>query len=103
MTFILIDICINVHIRKRALSNQSTQLNKYKEIQMFILMLSSIVIFVITTVPIFVYTIIAPRELYSLDFSTTLITITILNWTKSLNYSVSFKYYQKEEFILYLV
>ena len=91
MLLILVDIYVNIRIRKRTILNQLSRHHKYRKTQMFILMLSSIAIFVITTLPIYLYYIIVPRQFLSMDPSTTFIITEILNWIKSLNYNVSFK------------
>jgi hypothetical protein len=90
MLIILIDIYVNSRIRKRSIGRRTSQHNKYRETQMFILMLSSIVTFIITTLPIFLYYIIVPRQFLDMDPVTTLIIIAILSWFKSLNYTVRF-------------
>ena len=98
MLVILIDIFINVRLRKRALVQpnqawqqvQSTQRHKTLQRQMFILMFASICIFLITSLPLGIYKIISAREA---DISILVFQIlsvwTGLGWFQSLNYAVS--------------
>ena len=98
MVLILMDIFINVRIRKRAVI-QPIQLqatinrgNQPKNLQfhMFILMLTSTFLFLITTLPLAIYKITSPREG---NFNLSVLKITSiwtgLGWFQSLNYAVS--------------
>ncbi len=98
MVLLLIDIIISVHIRKRALihpiynSHGQNILHhqQHLQIQMFILMITSIFIFLITTLPVAIYKIISPRQD---NISTEIFTIVSiwagLEWLQSLNYAVN--------------
>lgn len=98
MLLILVDIFISVRIRKRAViqpiqtqsrDNRGNQ-PRNLQLQMFILMLTSTGIFLITTLPVAIYKIILPREA---DFAKYILDITTiwtgLAWFQSLNYAVS--------------
>ena len=98
MLLILIDIFIHVRTHKRNLI-QPAQLQRVDnranhqkniQLQMFILMLSSIIIFLITTLPIAIYKITSVRAA-DLFVSIPQITsiMTGLGWFQSLNYAVS--------------
>jgi cytochrome b subunit of formate dehydrogenase len=98
MLIILIDIFINVRIRKRAVvqPNQACQQDQNMrrqntlQKQMFILMLASICIFLITTLPMAIYKITSPRQADILTSIFQIITIWVgLLWFQSLNYAVS--------------
>lgn len=98
MLLILLDILINVRIRKRALiqptqfqnGDNRTHQHRHLQLQMCILMLTSFIIFLIATFPLAIYKITSPRET---DFRRSLLTITSvwtgLAWFQSLNYAVS--------------
>jgi hypothetical protein len=92
------DIFISVRIRKRAViqptqfqlrDNRGNQ-QKHLQLQMFILMLTSTSIFLITTLPLGIYKIASPR---AANFATSVLTVTTvwtgLGWFQSLNYAVS--------------
>jgi len=92
------DIFISVRIRKRAViqptqfqlrDNRGNQ-QKHLQLQMFILMLTSTSIFLITTLPLGIYKISSPR---AANFATSVLTVTTiwtgLGWFQSLNYAVS--------------
>jgi hypothetical protein len=97
MVLALIDIFINIRIRKRAVvqpantphgDNKSNR-QKSLQTQMFILMTASITIFLITTLPVAIYKIKSPREA---DISTSILTVVSvwvgLGWFQTLNYAV---------------
>lgn len=98
MILVLIDMFISVRIRKRALiepthhSHASNRSNSSRniQIQMFILMITSICIFLMTTLPVAIYKITSPRQS---DLSTTILTVVSiwvgLGWFQTLNYAVN--------------
>ena len=89
----VIDIFITVHIRKQAINRNadgSVKRDGNLQKQMFFLMLASVSIFFITTLPLAIYRIISPR--LSLNYESILNSVNILNgltWLQSLNYAVS--------------
>jgi hypothetical protein len=98
MLVIFMDIFISVRIRKRAViqpaqfqhGDNRTNHQKHLQLQMLILMLTRASIFLITTLPLAIYKITAPREA---NFTTSIFRIasiwTGLTWFQSLNYAVS--------------
>ncbi|CAF1611648.1 unnamed protein product [Adineta steineri] len=100
MMLILIDIVISVRIRKRTVIQptqtlrENNKANQQRDIQlqMFILTLTSISIFLITTLPISVYKITAPSEalLFVSSFYQVVTVWTGLGWFQSLNYAMNF-------------
>jgi hypothetical protein len=98
MLFILIDIFIIIRIRKRTVIHPTqfqhgdarTNHQKNLQLQMLILMLTSTIIFLITTLPLGIYKITSPREA---NLTASLLKITSiwtgLGWFQSLNYAVS--------------
>ena len=98
MLLILIDIFITVQIRKRTVvqptqsqraDNTSTQ-QRNLQLQMLILMLTSIGIFLITTLPIAIYRIVSVREANIISSVYEIVRIWAgLTWFQSLNYAVS--------------
>ena len=98
MVFVLIDIFIVVRIRKRAVihvadntqADHKARHQRNVQIQMFVLMIASIAIFLITTLPIGIYKITSPRESNISTSITRISNIWIgLGWFQSLNYAVS--------------
>ena len=91
MLIILLDIFISIRLRKRAVVHPS-QVNQHQSAvqkQMFILMLASIAVFLVTNLPIGIYKITAPRgNVYNEALLRTSI-YTALVWFQSLNYAVS--------------
>lgn len=98
MLIIAIDIFINVRLRKRVViqlnqtgygdknTNRANTLQK----QMFILMLASIGIFLITSLPVALYKITSPRESNPVVSLFRIVGIWVgLGWLQSLNYAVS--------------
>jgi hypothetical protein len=98
MLLILMDIFISVRIRKRAViqpnqlqrgDNRANQ-QRNLQLQMFILMLTSTGIFLITTLPLGIYKITSPRQE---NFSDSVLQVTTiwtgLAWFQSLNYAVN--------------
>jgi uncharacterized protein with PQ loop repeat len=97
MVFILIDIFTVVRIRKRAVihpadnaqADHKARHQRNVQIQMFVLMVASIAIFLITTLPIAIYKITSPRES---NVSTSIVRISNiwigLGWFQTLNYAV---------------
>jgi hypothetical protein len=98
MLVILIDIFISVRIRKQAVV-QPIQLHrdllnmkrqKTFQKQMFILMFTSICIFLITSLPFGIYKIISPRQADLLvDVYQVIIVWTAVEWFQTLFYAVS--------------
>ena len=98
MVSILIDIFIVVRVRKRAAIQPADNAhldNKVRhqrnvQVQMFVLMVASIAIFLVTTLPIAIYKITSPRES---NVSNSIIRISNiwigLGWFQTLNYAVS--------------
>jgi hypothetical protein len=97
MIFFLIDIIINIRSRKRAVTqavtgphegNQSHQKNL--QMQMFVLMTTSIAIFLITTLPVAIYKIKSPRtSALTVSYALGIANLWIaLGWFQSLNYAV---------------
>jgi hypothetical protein len=92
------DIFISVRIRKRAViqpiqlqqGNNTRNQQRSLQLQMFILMLTSTCIFLITTLPLSIYKITSPRQV---DFDNSILIITsiwtALGWFQSLNYGVN--------------
>ena len=99
MLVILLDIFISVRLRRRAVAQpvqvwtndaNNSQRQKNVQKQMFILMLASIGIFLVTNLPFAIGKIILPRDTQVLASAARLTTIwTILGWVQSLNYAVS--------------
>jgi uncharacterized paraquat-inducible protein A len=97
MACLLIDIFIIVRVRKRTVTHSvnvfhgKNKVSHHRNLQrqMFILMTTSIFIFLITTLPIAIYKITAARQQ---DISTAILTIVSvwvgLGWLQSLNYAV---------------
>jgi hypothetical protein len=94
----IIDIFIIVQLRKRTVTQPAqcqrgdVRINHQKnlQLQMFILMLTSATVFLITILPLGIYRITSPREA---NFPASVFTITSiwtgLEWFQSLNYAVS--------------
>ncbi|CAF0992218.1 unnamed protein product [Adineta ricciae] len=99
MILLLIDIYINVQARKKAViqpNNISHETNKSRQQktlqrQMFVLMLTSITIFLLTTLPVAIYKILSPRQS---NVSSSIIAVASiwvgLGWFQTLNYAVNF-------------
>ena len=95
MISFLIDIFISIRTSKRAVvqpanaSQGVSRQQKNLQTQMFILMTTSIVIFLTTTLPVAIYKITSPR---STNISTTILQIVTiwagLTWFQTLNYAV---------------
>ncbi len=95
MILCLIDIFISIRTSKRAVVQPANaqqggnRQQKNLQRQMFILMTTSIVIFLTTTLPVAIYKITSPR---SADISTTILQIVSvwagLMWFQTLNYAV---------------
>ena len=97
MSLILIDIFINVRVRKRALAQTTTAWvdganargQKNFQNQMLILMVASVGIFLITTLPFAIGKILLPKQG---DFVADAVRLSIiwteLGWFQSLNYAV---------------
>lgn len=97
MSVILIDIFISVRIRKRTViqpapsrrDDPNVKRQKTLQRQMFILMLASICIFLITSLPLAIYKIMTPRQANIFTMIFEVLTIwTGLTWFQSLNYVV---------------
>lgn len=96
MLGILIDIFISIRIRKQTLNRNpdgSVKRDGNLQRQMFFLMLASICVFLITTLPLAIYRIISPRQGINVEIiQGTVNNLTILTWLQSLNYAVSYIY-----------
>ena len=101
MFIFLIDIFVVVRVRKRAvvhtiqsiLLDRQSRRQKYVQMQMLILMLSSIVMFLLTMLPVSIYKITSPRQAnLSSEFLTIVNIWTIFGWIQSLNYAVRFSH-----------
>jgi hypothetical protein len=98
MIFFLIDIIINIRSRKRAVTQAFTvshegnksQHQKNLQTQMFVLMTTSIAIFFITTLPLAICKIKAPRtSSITVSYALGVANLWIgLGWFQSLNYAV---------------
>lgn len=91
MLIILLDIFINIRLRKRAVVHpgQVNQQQSAVQKQMFILMLTSIAVFLVTNLPIGIYKIVSPRGNVFNEALTRTTIYTALVWFQSLNYAVS--------------
>lgn len=94
MILILFDIILKIGTRRRAAFNQNQRLDpktRRLQKQIFILVMSRIGIFLATTLPLYLYRIIAPRNLTITSLTQSHIdTLAILTWNLNLNYTVSF-------------
>lgn len=99
MIVVLIDIYIIVRLRKRATvdpeqeqrRDKRTNQQKHFQLQMLVLMLTSISVFLLTTLPVSIYRIISPREPNVTSSLIRVASIWIgLAWFQSLNYAVKF-------------
>lgn len=97
MIIILVDIFIILRVRKRAViqpnvgtgHSQKSQQQRHLQLQMFVLMIASIAIFLITTLPIAIYRITSPRERNVSNSIVRIISVWVgLGWFQSLNYAV---------------
>ena len=97
MLILLIDIFIEVRVHKRAVTHSidvphgAHKIHQHKnlQIQMLILMLTSIFIFLITTLPIAIYRITSVRQKdLSSSFFRIMTIWAALGWFQSLNYAV---------------
>jgi hypothetical protein len=71
--------------------NQSAGRDKHVQNQMFILMISSIGIFLVSTLPLTIDHVVSSYTITDLaGIEKLLITMPILNWIQTLNYAVSF-------------
>lgn len=96
MLLVLLDMFISISIRKRALlqlQNQSTNQDKRFQRQLFFLMLSSIIIFLITTLPLAIYRIVFPKQVLTMPVDEYGLVMSIsagLTWFWGFNYAVRF-------------
>ncbi len=98
MLLIVMDIFINVRIRKRVViqpiqpqfgDNKANQ-QRNLQLQMFILMLTRAGIFLITTLPVAIYKITSPRNISVSTSVFQIETIWVgLTWFQNLNYAVN--------------
>ncbi len=98
MLLIFMDIFISIRIRKRAVihptlfqhgGNRGNQ-QRNLQLQMFILMFTRAIIFLITTLPLAIYRITSPRQADLLRAIFQIISVwTGLQWFQSLNYAVN--------------
>ncbi len=72
MLFILVDMSISINIRKHALhrqmnlQSQTVRNDRRFQRQLFFLMISSIIIFLITTLPLAIYRIVFPNQIINM-------------------------------------
>ena len=101
MSVLLIDIIINIRLRKKAIvqptqawqNDQNAKRQKTLQRQMFILMSASICIFLITGLPLAIYKITSPRQANVFAVIYQIISVwTGLTWFQSLNYAVIISY-----------
>ena len=90
MLIILLDIFIHIRLRKRALVHPGQVNHQQRDVQkqMFILILASIGLFLLTNLPIGIYKIISPRGNVFSEALTRTSIYTGLIWFQSLNYVV---------------
>ncbi len=89
MLFILLDMFITITIRKRTLNRQARDRRLQK--QFFFLMLSSIIIFLITTLPIAICHIVFPKQVLSMPVEEYGLVMNIsagLTWFWGFNFAV---------------
>ena len=98
MSILLIDIVISIRVRKRILARETlfnredknSQRQKVLQTQMFTLMLASIVIFLITSLPLAIYRIQSPRQANLTADVFQVISIWVgLGWFQSLFFAVN--------------
>ncbi|CAF1067444.1 unnamed protein product [Adineta steineri] len=99
MSILIIDILISTRLRRRAMARQNQALDLDKNAQrknmlqrqMFILMVGSVCIFLITALPVGIYKIVSPRSDNIITALLQIVSIwTGLGWFQSLLYAVSF-------------
>ncbi len=99
MTIMAVNMFFKIRAQKRAVVHQPQSVNvdrsagQYKRAQnqMFILMVTSICIFLVTTFPLTIGHVVSSYTITDLSgIRNLLINITILNWIQSLNCAVSF-------------
>ncbi|CAF1400428.1 unnamed protein product [Adineta ricciae] len=99
MFFIVIDILINVHVRKQAFVRpihafavcRNAQQRRSVNRQMLILTIGSVCFFFLTALPVSIYKIISPRDSNLINNYLSIISIwTGLGWIQSLFYAVNF-------------
>ncbi|CAF2460756.1 unnamed protein product [Rotaria sp. Silwood2] len=99
MLLILLDMFINIRLRKRALSqqiifqNQTINRNRRFQKELFLLMLSSIIIFLTTTLPIAIYHIVFPKQVLTMKVEEYGLVMSIsagLTFFWSFNYAMNF-------------
>jgi len=99
---LVIDIFISIRIRKQAINRNpdgSIKRDGNFQKQMLFLMLASICVFLITTLPLAIYRIISPRQTLIIESIVNAVNnLTILTWLQSLNYSVSYLFLDNDLF-----
>lgn len=108
MFALVIHMIIIVRAQKNAVvphAHRLTRQEKRNQTQMFILMISNVVIFLITTLPLSMSYVISLHTVTTFnDISNSLIVITVLNYLQQLNCSVSlscvFFFFNEIQFVL---
>ncbi|CAF0805501.1 unnamed protein product [Rotaria sordida] len=99
MLLVLLDMFINIRVRKRALSqqiqfqNQTINRNRFFQKELFLLMLSSIIIFLTTTLPIATFRIIFPKQVLTMkveEYGSVMSISAGLTCFWSFNYAINF-------------
>ncbi|CAF3430627.1 unnamed protein product [Rotaria sp. Silwood1] len=99
MLLILLDMFINIRVRKRALSqqikfqNQTRNRSRSFQKELFLLMLSSIIIFLTTTLPIATYRIVFPKQVLTMkveEYGSVMSISAGLTCFWSFNYAINF-------------
>lgn len=97
MLVVLLDMFINISIRKRALrqlqENQVANRDKRFQRQLFFLMLSSICVFLITTLPLAIYRVVFPKQVFAMtvpEYASVMSISAGLTWFSSFNYAVRY-------------
>ena len=115
MLIVLIDMFIRLRIRKRSLGrrihlqNQSIKRASRFHKQLFVLMLSSIIIFLTTTLPLAIYRIVFPKEVLSMpveEYGLVMSISAILTWFSGFNYAVKYLFFSRikcKEFLFRLI
>ena len=99
MVFMVLDMFAKIRARKKAVAHRAPNQNpdqaavrdRHLQNQMLFLMLSSIGIFFVTTLPLTIAHILSVhQDIATVDLGVLLTTLTIVNWLQSLNCAVSF-------------
>ena len=96
MLLILLDMIISINLRKRAVIQVQNQIIRHDgrfQRQLFFLMLSSIIIFLITTLPLSIYHIVFPKQIIYMTVAEYGLVMSIsagLTWFWGFNYAVRY-------------